>query len=629
MFNGLKQGRVRNPTPGAVRARIGVVPVEVRGDWPAGSRLRLALAFWLALHCDNLTAKTRWVEPTVPSFGSRTPFIDLFSPRGPSAQAQAAFEDGDARAGHAAERFRSANRLHRERNEGCIDDYYRAALTAWKCLESYGPAHVDAADTQVAWVIYHECVAALIQLGQQYGRLDPRRGLLVYTEAGTQLVPLAYRGFAWRAEDFHRLLVVGDYTSNDFSHHYRQPGLGVSLVALRFAPKDQLFLGDTRPFAATAVLRTLRAPSVGTAGPGQGAPNDSRIAVLELHNPLAIRHVTLSNGSLPLHRDHTASLAFMLSENPRAYLAGFFQPGTGLVRPRISMLEPYQPGKIPLVLIHGLFSDPMTWMDLANEILAEGDIYDRYQIWAFRYPTGSGFFEQAAGLREQLQVARQLFDPAHTDASLSEIVLIGHSMGGLVAKLQVTDSGDQLWREVANVPLEAVRTTPQVREQLQTTLFFEPLPFVTRVVFVGTPHQGSGRAMRLMGRLASSLVEFSQERNRDWDELMRNNPGAFNPLLIDRPPTSVDLLEPSNPLLGAMRELPLSPLVRIHSIIGTGGSNVGEGPSDGIVPVASAQHPGVESEVYIDSRHARLQRHQETVAEVKRILRLHAAFVGD
>ena len=49
----------------------------------------------------------------------------------------------------------------------------------------------------------------------------------------------------------------------------------------------------------------------------------------------------------------------------------------------------------------------------------------------------------------------------------------------------------------------------------------------------------------------------------------------------------------------------------------------------GRVPVASAQHPGVESEVYIDSRHARLQRHQETVAEVKRILRLHAAFVGD
>jgi hypothetical protein len=289
------------------------------------------------------------------------------------------------------------------------------------------------------------------------------------------------------------------------------------------------------------------------------------------------------------------------------------------------MLEPYQAGKIPLLLIHGLFSDPMTWMDLANELLAESDLYERYQIWAFRYPTGSGFFEQAAELREQLQVARALLDPMGADPALSQMVLMGHSMGGLVAKLQVTDSSDLLWSSVARVPIDAVTATLKVRSELERTLFFSPQPFISQVVFIGTPHDGSGAAMRLTGRLASGLVTFSQARNQDWDQLMRDNPGAFDPRLKDRPPTSVDLLEPANPLLGAMRQLRFSSCVRLHSIIGTGGWSLQHGPSDGIVPVTSARHHGVESEFFVESRHARLHRDQQTVAEVKRILRLHAA----
>jgi hypothetical protein len=590
---------------------------ETARSWLA---ITTTLCITLALPCARVAAKTHWAGPAIPASTPSSGVVEIFSPPRCS--------DSDDSAESAANSFAAANRLHQERNARCIDVYYHAALTAWECLDRFTAGQTERARAELAWDLYHESLAALIELGQRYGRLDPRRGLVVYTQSGHELVPITRHGFAWQADDFHRLLVVGNYRSNDFSHFYKQTGVGVSLVALRHAPQEELFLGDTRPFAATVVLRTLRA-NLPEKIAVDGASAASPTAALEIYNPLSIREIDSCDGPLPLRRDHTASLAFLLSKNPRTYLAGFLQPGTSRVRARLTLLEPYQPGKVPVVFIHGLFSDPMTWMDMGNELLAESDLYQRYQIWVFRYPTGSGFFEQAAELRRQLDMARELFDPSHADAALSQMVLIGHSMGGLVAKLQVTESSDTLWRRAARVPLEAVHATPKVRGQLQRTLFFEPLSFVTRVVFIGTPHSGSGAAMRLSGRLASSLVQVSEERNRDWDELMRQNPGAFDPGLQGRPPTSVDLLKPSNPFLGAMRELCFGSHARFHSIIGTAGWTIAEGRCDGIVPVASAQHPGAESEVYIEARHARLHRDQATVAEVKRILRLHAATLGE
>ena len=185
-------------------------------------------------------------------------------------------------------------------------------------------------------------------------------------------------------------------------------------------------------------------------------------AVLEFYNPLLFDSLSVGPARLRLDRDLTASLVYLKETAPHKYLQGFLDPGETDVKPKLVMMEPYQPGKIPVVFIHGLGSDPLTWADATNSLRAQGDIYRRCQFWYFRYPTGGDLMESAAALREKLLLARETCDPQHSDPALAQMVLVGHSMGGLVAQLQVTYSYDILWQHAARQPIEAVRTTPQM-----------------------------------------------------------------------------------------------------------------------------------------------------------------------
>ncbi len=207
---------------------------------------------------------------------------------------------------------------------------------------------------------------------------------------------------------------------------------------------------------------------------------------------------------------------------------------------------------------------------------------------------------------------------------MDQMVLVGHSMGGLVARLQVTYSYDVLWRGAARQPLEAVRADPATRERLERDFFFDPSPSVSRVVFVGTPHRGANMARRLIGRAVSSLAHpFGSEEPR-YLQLMEQNRDVFYEYLWRSPPTSINLLEPDNPLLQAMAQMPFRRGVRLHCIIGTGGTGLLGEPSDGIVPVSSAQLPGVCSELLVPARHTDLHHDAATMAELQRILREHA-----
>ena len=277
------------------------------------------------------------------------------------------------------------------------------------------------------------------------------------------------------------------------------------------------------------------------------------------------------------------------------------------------------------VFVHGLLSDPATWINVANELRAVPWIVNRYQIWAYRYPTGEPFLDSAAKFRELLYEAVATCDHAGHDRALQQIVLIGHSMGGLISKLQVTQSQTKLWDAVANRPLDAIRADPQARERLRRLFFFEPQPSVTRVVFVGTPHQGSSWARRIVGRVGSRLITEPAEESASLATLVRNNPGVFAPQVRERTPTSVDMLESDDLVLRAMERLPINPRVTLHSIIGTGRPMLGSGPADGVVAVSSARHPGVASERYVDARHSKLHSHPDTISELIRILRQHAA----
>jgi pimeloyl-ACP methyl ester carboxylesterase len=272
------------------------------------------------------------------------------------------------------------------------------------------------------------------------------------------------------------------------------------------------------------------------------------------------------------------------------------------------------------VLIHGLFSDPQSWADLVNDLRAAPGFAARFQLWVFRYPTGQGFLQSAAVLRNELRTAVEELDPDVNDPALQQIVLVGHSMGGLVAKLQVTHSEELIWSRLANRPLEEIVTTEATRALLAETCYFDPAPHVARVIFVASPHQGSLCSSALIGRGAALLVEPSPNQTAMHEQLVRDNPHVFNPEFEQRFPTSIDMLVPQSPLLEAMQHMRMRNGVKLHNIIGVSHPVSLDGPSDGVVSVRSASHPGCESVLAVGAPHARVHRTLKTSAEILRIL---------
>lgn len=504
----------------------------------------------------------------------------------------------------------SAAQFDREGNPACVDEFYQAALAAWPLVEVFAGCAVDPA-SQTAWQVYQQSVAGLIEAGIRYGRLDPRGQLLIGEGPRRCVVPIAYHGFPLPPREFCELHAADKFPRDGIDRFYESPGIGASLVAIRQTCDEQPFYPLKQHFAATAVLR----PAAGT----------SQAAVLDFYNPRVFDSLSAGAESVPLNRNLSAPFAALLQDTPRKFTEGFIDPNDANVQPRLFMLEPYQRGKIPVVFIHGLWSDPVTWTEAVNDLQAQTDLNQQYQFWFFRYPTGRGLLESAAELREQLQWARATLDPNHQDPSLDNIVLVGHSMGGLVAKLQVTHSNDILWRHAASQPLQAVRAPEFARQRLQRMFFFEPSPAITRVVSIGTPFRGSGLSRRVIGRAASKLVRTPLPEKIMYRKMMEANRDIFAEFLWDSWPTSVDLLEPDNPLLAALSELPYRDGVRQHTIIGTGGPTYSAEPSDGVVPVSSARMAGVCSETFVYARHAQLHNDPKAVNQLACILRQHAA----
>jgi pimeloyl-ACP methyl ester carboxylesterase len=521
-----------------------------------------------------------------------------------------------------------AKRLAAAQDAACVDLYYRAALQAGRRLEVSPFPPRDNPYDQRTWEVYQQSLVGLIETGQRYGRLDPRGRLLIAAGGGWRVVPINYHGFAWKPSDFCELILADDRSHSGLGVVYRSPGLGAALVAVRHASCDEPFHQVNQPFAVTAVLRSTPSLEAAVSGDGFPASAEDSGGVLEFYNPYLFDSARFGTAIVTLNRDLSAPMAYAVEHASRNYLEGFLDPRDADVKPKLWCWEPYQPGKIPLVLIHGLYSDPSSWADLVNGLCAQPEFYRQYQIWFYGYPTGGAVLDSAAKLREQMEVARELFDPVHHDKSLERVILVGHSMGGLMAQLQVTHSSDILWRQAAKQPLEAVRATPQMQKRLEDDFFFDPSPLVSRVVFIGTPHHGSSMARRVIGRAASNLVKSLGSEEEEYRQLMDANPDFFYEYIQRSPPTSVDLLEPANPFLEALACMPVSRRVELHSIIGTGGSVLAGEPGDGVVPVSSAHLDGVCSELIVPVRHEKLHHDEATLAELSRILREHSCQFG-
>jgi pimeloyl-ACP methyl ester carboxylesterase len=508
--------------------------------------------------------------------------------------------------------FSLANDARQNGDPHSPDYFYQAAIHSWHCLplEKTGSPPLSS-----AYQIYHASVAGLIAEGQKYGRFDGRGRMIVHQPGATLTIPFACLGLPWEPTEIQAARLVEPPAKSKLKNYHARNGFGVPVVAVRnrgaSSRDSERFFPPRSIFAATVVLR----PS--TDGTGD------RGGVLEFYNPLNVSTIAVRGQGVALAGDISAPFEYRLRTGQRTGFLGFLNPGATESDDGLRFLEPYQPGKIPLIFIHGLLSDPSSWFDMANDLRTQAWFNERYQIWAFSYTTGKPPISAASTLRADCREAVALLDPRYEDAALRQMVLVGHSMGGLVSKMQVTYSEERIWYSIANIPFDSMNSDARVRSELAERFFFDPQPFVRRVVFIATVHQGSSFAGRGIGRVSSALVERSPRDEAVHAELVAANPGAFSKKFARRMPTSVDLLEPQDPTLEAIRALRISPCVKLHSIIGTGRTLLLDGPGDGVVTVSSARHPGVASECFVDATHTTILRHPDTQAEIRRILLEH------
>jgi pimeloyl-ACP methyl ester carboxylesterase len=293
------------------------------------------------------------------------------------------------------------------------------------------------------------------------------------------------------------------------------------------------------------------------------------------------------------------------------------------IKTGIHPMEPYQPGRVPVIFVHGTVSSPLWWGEMLNTLYSDPVLRERCQFWLYAYNTGLPVAISAATFREAVSNYVQRLDPEGKDPTLRQIVVVGHSQGGLLAKLAVTSPGDKLWRAVSDRNLDEVTLKPEQREWLRRALFFNAVPAITRVVFICTPHRGSYRATSFVRRLAARLVTLPSRFVMTTQDALTLKKELRLPAEYHlSSPTSLEGMSPKNPVLLAMAEIPPVPGVTAHSIIAAKDPGKVPEANDGIVEYSSAHVPYVESELIVRSGHT-AQDKSPTIEEIRRILLEH------
>jgi pimeloyl-ACP methyl ester carboxylesterase len=376
-------------------------------------------------------------------------------------------------------------------------------------------------------------------------------------------------------------------SGKDYDGRVCRDGVGAPVLAETDNPveraREQFLLSDRIYYGMTGVL--------------QFHGSEARLRMMD---PLVVRSTLISGHNYPLAADFSIGPAMILAKT-RPQRLGFIR----LIRPakyaytaRLVRLQPYDANKIPVLMIHGLQDTGATWAPLLNELRSDPEINRRYQFWVYSYPSGYPFPYSAELLREELDRVDKAF-PNH-----KKLVVIGHSMGGLLSRLIVTDSTLRIWDAFFGKPPEQVSIDPADKQLFERVLIFKHRSEVNRVIFISTPHRGSAIASNWIGRIGSALVEL---------------PPALKKL---HAPTSIDTLSPNDRFVRILNTLPIADHTLYYSIIGDRGRGDTPHSSDGVVPYWSSHLDGAQSERIVPSGHS-AHENKEGMEEVDRILRLN------
>ena len=423
----------------------------------------------------------------------------------------------------------------------------------------------------------------------------------------------------WSGYRMTRFVSLGEFKVRGFLNRYRQAGIGAPLAAelapTGTGPEAEEARKRIIPRVKVPVTAVLRIEDVSA-----GLASGNLKGRIEVYAADAATTFEARGRNVPLELEPTAALAYQLEGAPvwDTELGGFISAFKPPLPEGLIMMHPYRPGRVPVVLVHGTASSPARWADIINELQNDPKLHGRIQLWLFTYNTSNPVLLSASDLRQSLQRIRKELDPDGRDPALNQLVVIGHSQGGMLTRLMVTESGTRFWDAVTDTPFEKIDIGPETRALIQRSMFFEPQPYVTRVVFIATPHQGSFRVSSFVLAAVRRLVTLPLTVMTGIGELKDKNTG----LPREAAPTAVDNMRPGNRVVRTLSASPIAPGVTAHSIIPVQNEGPLKGQDDGVVRYESAHLEGVASEKIVRSTHS-TQSTPATILEVRRILYEH------
>lgn len=424
---------------------------------------------------------------------------------------------------------------------------------------------------------------------------------------GTLNITLDESHSPWKLEDFDRLEPADKYKVRGVSVRNRNPGVGLPLIGIKKQSGQSLPL--------TAFLRL----EIGLAA----LKSASNSASLELYSALDSSTIALNNRSVPLGTDITTPLAYRMEGSSYfdLSLGAFLGREPNKIPDGLYLKEPYRPGKIPVVLVHGTASSPVWWLELLNTLTADPLIREKYQFWYFVYTSNKAITTSAADLRDALKEQVATLDPLGKDPALQQMVVAGHSQGGLLTKFTVVDTGDRLVQALTGKDLASLDLPETKEAMIRRALIVKPLPFVKTVIFFSTPHRGSFQSkewnrnlVRWLITLPATMIQTSMDTFDYLTDDVKKLLGGKKTIV-----TSADGMSPDNPVIKTLAEIPLAPGVKGHSIIAVKSDGDPKLGDDGVVKYSSAHLDGMASELVVKSGHSS-QLNPLAIDEMRRIL---------
>ncbi|MHC5199859.1 MAG: hypothetical protein ACYSO1_07095 [Planctomycetota bacterium] len=513
------------------------------------------------------------------------------------------------------------------RHEDAAALYITSAETSFRYLMSgEEPSARSVLDPSFRFVaeIYNAAVTEMVKLHEIQD--NPWKSSGTYSVGNTvyEFTLKAPSYEVWDPVFFDELVPAYEIKTKGLRNEYYTSGLGAPFIGVVENPKKTLkwgeFCSDNKAgYPVTALLLFEPART-------EGQRRHVKTEIV-FYNSLTQDEITLENMEVPLEVDYSTPLVVQLENiNPFTLgLSSMFKSDKKIDDAGLFLLEPYNPDKIPVVMVHGLMSSPVTWIEMFNDLRGKPEIRDRYQFWFFQYPTGLPVLYSSSILRENLLNIQKKLDPDLTNPNFNNMVLVGHSMGGLLSRVMMQDSGDTYWDSFFEEPFDDIQISESSREMLRQALFFESIPFVQRMVFISTPHRGSPIADHWYSSMASGMINLpsnlvNTSQNLFSDKVKLNQQVYHNTKKIKI--RSIDNLSATSPFTIVYNQVPVRDDVTYHSIIGTRKDDTGPGSSDGVVPYESSHIDFAVSERLVHSGHP-AQQHPDAIDELKRILLLH------